>query len=428
MEWVLLVVLVFALIPVIGGVIKGVARLAIKVTGTTLKDTAAIVKIADEIIAFLNRIGHKNADVWLKSLNVMQYQTQVVAKFRSFCDVIILTVYRYGLRFQAVLPNSLTVRLHSLSDGFRKIRDLGDKMIPLALKELHSKLAELQKMIHTGGVRAPTPAKTFLAQTGRKTVTYADEARLIEGGAKRVVRAGKYAQNLASTSPAMRGRIAKIYRHEAGFPDMLARVDKKGVYPNIASASGAIKNERLTSQTLFRAFGPGGTTHGVAVGKSNAIGPYWGVGKPPATADKWRGPCAVLDEWNRNGWLSIITVPKGVEIKACTSTVAEQFGKELPGQFLEGGAKQAYIEAFFDKIFVDATDKLYKRGGGRITLSNGIVIEVRQSGWKGINGKLGYGDATIPKASVAERLGVTEREKKVVRQGTQAVAKTSRDR
>jgi hypothetical protein len=71
-----------------------------------------------------------------------------------------------------------------------------------------------------------------------------------------------------------------------------------------------------------------------------------------------------------------------VEIKACTSTVAEQFGKELPGQFLEGGVKQAYIEAFLEKISVDATGKLYKRGGGRITLSNCIVIEVRQADGK----------------------------------------------
>lgn len=185
-EWVLLVILVFALIPVVGGVIKGVGRLAIKVTSVATKDTASIIKIADEIIAFLNRIGHKNAEVWLKSLNVLSYQAQVLSKFRNFCDAIILAIHRYGLRFQAVLPANLTVRLHSLSDGFAKLRDLGDQMIPRALKELHGKLAKLQNLIHTGGGQIPTRAEIFHAQTGRKTVTYAEEARLLEGGLKKL--------------------------------------------------------------------------------------------------------------------------------------------------------------------------------------------------------------------------------------------------
>jgi hypothetical protein len=428
MEWVLLVILVFALIPVVGGVIKGVGRLAIKVTGTAIKDTAAIVKAADEIIAFLNRIGHKNAEVWLKSLNVMHYQTEILAKFRNFCDVIILAIYRFGLRFQAVLPSNLIARLESLSEGFRQIRLVGDKMIPLALKELHGKLTELQKMIHAGGGRVPSKAETFLAQTGQKTVTYAEEARLIESGAKKVVHAGKYAQNIASTNAELRHKIAKVYRYETGFPDMLKRTDPQGFFPNIASASGAIKNERISNEILYRSFGPGGSTHGVSVGKSNAIGPYWGVGAPPATATGWRGPAAVLDEWNRNGWLSIIKIPKNIEVKSCTSIVSEQYGKKLTGQFLEGGSKQAYIEEFFEQIFVDATDKLYKKGGGRMTLSNGIVIEVRQSGWKGINGKIGYGEVAIPNSSMVERLAVTEREAKVATQGAQAAAKSSRER
>lgn len=136
----------------------------------------------------------------------------------------------------------------------------------------------------------------------------------------------------------------------------------------------------------------------------------------------------MLDEWNRNGWLSIIKIPEGVEIKSCTSIVSEQFGKTIAGQFLEGGSKQAYITEFFDKIFTDATKKLYEKGGGRLTLANCVIIEVRQSGWKGINGKIGYGDVATPNSSIVERLGATERELKVVTQSAQATAKISRDR
>ena len=50
------------------------------------------------------------------------------------------------------------------------------------------------------------------------------------------------------------------------------------------------------------------------------------------------------------------------------------------------------------------------------TLSNGVEIEVKQSGWKGINNKIGYGETLIPGASVTERLGVTEIQIKAARQ------------
>ncbi|NMM10510.1 MAG: hypothetical protein HHJ16_09570 [Polaromonas sp.] len=50
------------------------------------------------------------------------------------------------------------------------------------------------------------------------------------------------------------------------------------------------------------------------------------------------------------------------------------------------------------------------------TLSHGVEIEVKQSGWKGINGKIGYGETAIPGASVTERLGVTEIQIKAARQ------------
>jgi hypothetical protein len=75
---------------------------------------------------------------------------------------------------------------------------------------------------------------------------------------------------------------------------------------------------------------------------------------------------------------------------------------------------------------MDATERLYAKGGGKITLSNGIVVEVRQSGWSDINGKIGYGETVIPGAAVMERLGVTELQTKVVKQSAQADAKHQR--
>jgi hypothetical protein len=421
MEWVLLVIFVFALIPVLGGVIKGVGRVAIRVGADVAKDSEAVAKIAHEVLEFLNRMGHGNEQLWLKTMDVLKYEKELVTRFRSFCDTIIISLHRYGLRFSSILPQSMVARMEQLSNGFKQIQKLGDDMIPKALKEFQEKLKKLQELIHNGGVPPIDKAKTLAVQTGQKTVTYAEEARLIESGAaKKIVHTGKYVQNAANADPKFSRSIDEIYKHEAGFPNLIDRVETVGTvsyYPKIAAASGPIKNEMLEGETLFRAFGPEGSTHGVKVDESNAIGPFWGRGTPPKSAEEWRKKYAVIDEWNRNGWLSMVHIPPGVKIPACTSTVSEQFSKKIAGQFLEGGGQQAVVTAFFEKEVVALSKQLYARGGGKasIVLADGksIVVEVKQSGWKGINGKIGYGETVIPGAAVTERLGVTEIQQKV---------------
>lgn len=423
-EWTLLVILIFALIPVIGGVIKGAGRLALRLTAEAAQDSAQVAKIADDLIAFLNRVGHKNAEVWIKTLNVLKYEGELLGKFRTFCDTMIVTVHRCKIRFANLFPESLLSKLDAIGNGFKMLKKIGEKMIPEALKELHHKLEHIQKVIHSGGMPPVDQAKTLVAQTGQKTVTYAEEARLVEGKPKRrVVRAGKYKQNVANVKDP--SKFAHVYRRQKGFPDLtygkVTDPNTGETYHNmIAASSGKITNEMLSGQSLFRAFGPGGSTHGVKVGQSWPVGAFWGMGPPPRTAREWREKCAVLDEWNRNGWLSIINIPPGVEIPAATSTVSEQWGKQLD-QYLPGGARQAVITDGFDQLVKDATNRLFARGGGKetVVMANGQSVEVivRQSGWKGINGKVGYGDTVIPGAGVAERLGLTEHQLKLGAEG-----------
>jgi hypothetical protein len=79
MEWVLLVVLVFALIPVVGGVIKGVGRLLIK----GIREGADNAQVLKDIVEFCNRIGHGNAVAWVRQLDIASYQVQVLDKFNK---------------------------------------------------------------------------------------------------------------------------------------------------------------------------------------------------------------------------------------------------------------------------------------------------------------------------------------------------------
>jgi hypothetical protein len=432
-EWLLLVIFIFALIPVFGGVIKGVGRLTIRVTENIAQHAPEIAKLAGEVIALLNRFGHKNAEAWLKSLDVLKYEAEILSKFRTLCDTVILSIDRYIISFKAVLPQSLVARAQQISEGFKAIKVLGDKMIPQALKDFHAKLDIIKKAIHAGGVPPVDKTATITAQTGQKTVSYVEEARAIENGAaKRIARGGKHPQNLAPADQtvAAREEIAKVYKKEDGFPDLTSRTETVGAvsyYPAVAAAKGPIKNEMLSGETLFRAFGPEGTTHGVNVGKSYPIGMFWGRGAPPKTAQEWRQKYAVLDEWNRNGWLSTMHIPADVKLPACTSTVSEQFSKGISGQFLEGGGKQAAIDSRSIMMAeVDAAaQKLYAKGGGKTTLPNGITIEVKQSGWSGINGKEGYVDTVIPGASMTERLGVTEIQGKVAQEGVKQTVQAS---
>ncbi len=423
-EWVLLVILLFALIPVIGGVVKGVGRIALRLGHVTAAESKLIAKAADDIVQFLNRIGHKNAEAWFRSLDVLSHQAEILQKFRGFCDTIIVSIHRDGLRFRTVLPQSLIARMEQLSHGFEQLKALGDKMIPQALKELHAKLKELQAFVHAGGKPVPSKAKVMLAQTGQKTVTYAEEARLLEGKmAKKVRHAGKHRQNVAGVDNLR--EIAKVYKYEPGFPNLLRPpAPSDAYYSMIAAASGKIENKMLSSVTLYRSFGPEGITHGVKVGESFPVGAFWGIGLPPAAGNTWRDSAAVMDEWTRNGWLCVMHIPDHVKVPACVSTVSEQFSKAISGQYLEGGAHQAVIEA--DQATRDIAAKLTEAGGGKATLPNGIEVEIHPSGWSGVNGIVGYGETVIPYGSVVERLGVTEKQNKVVRQVAQAASKHQR--
>jgi hypothetical protein len=427
-QWVLLVVLLLALIPILGGVLKGVGRLIIRAAEDAMKESAKLVELGKDLVALLNRLGHKDAVQWLKALDFGKYEAQLVERCKAFCDTVILAINRYALKFQKVLPQSFVSRMESMAHGFEQIKKAADKMIPQAVKDLNAYLLKIQAHLVTGGVPAMDRALVYEAQTGRRVVTYAEEARLVESGAKKgIIHAGKFPQNMAD-----KASVSKVYEHEAGYPNLVGYSSKADVadaegkittveyYSAIAAASGKIKNVDLGDEgaVLFRAFGPEGTTHGVEIGKSNPAGFWWGLGEAPKSAENWRQEYAVLDEFNRNGMVAILRIPRGgkVRVPACTSTVSEQFGKKLGGQYLEGGGKQAAIDFSLATDLSDVSDKmqkLAKMGGGKATLANGIIVEVRQSGWKGINGKVGYGTDVVPGAGVTERLGVTELQSKV---------------
>ena len=84
MQWVMLVILIVALIPVIGGAIKGVGRLSLKAFAEASRianasaRTAHLMAAAKDMIAFLNRVGFGNAEKCLLALKMSSHQADLL--------------------------------------------------------------------------------------------------------------------------------------------------------------------------------------------------------------------------------------------------------------------------------------------------------------------------------------------------------------
>lgn len=403
MEWVLLVILIFALIPVVGGMVKGVGRVALKVG----KDVAENRKILAEVIGFLNRVGHGNAQKWLKQLDVLKFQPELISKFKGFCESISVTIGQIlKSRVGKLLPDGLRGTLVSIGDGLLMLRDLGVRMIPDALKELHTKLKVLQDLVYQG--------EAHMLVTGEKTITREVENHLIEKEIRAAIKAGKWPKCLVDasgkTDPTKQlVRLMDTRKIKQGWPDLLKAIaddfpELKGeFYKNLATFSGKVEAwaaKEMAGKTIFRAFG----ADGKLAGASNAQGAFWGMGHIPTTAEEWRKFSAVLDEWNANGFLVKVTFPSlaemkkypelANELKVWQGKISEQFGSKIKNQYLEGGGEQLF--GFMPKQISDMANTMgeaAKTSGtvGKKTVM-GVEVEVVKTGWTNVEGKIGYAE------------------------------------
>lgn len=380
MQWLLLVIFVFALIPVIGGVIKGVGRLALRVTADVAKDA----KVLEEVITFLNRVGHGNAVKWLKELDVLKYQGQVLQRFNAFVDTMISVMARIKLKMGGVLPTSMVVRLDGWIAGFKKLKEAGAKRIPEGVKELHARLQRLQQLVYRGEWHTAVP--------GTRNVTREAEARLIEDGGVAAERSaqGGWRQNRASADPKFKDQIGKVYQPKDGYPNLLDQVGStaldKDVFTKIAAFSGPIKAAKVQGgEFILRIHTP--------LAKS-ATGPWW-VRLPPGVTEanwrevlkggkEWRELLAVLEEFSQNGAFSVCRIKPGHSINAWEGRAAEQFGMQNPGQYLPGGMTQLYMETW-SKSFDDAVE---------------WVVRAGKTGWTDLEG-VGYAAANVKVAGAA---------------------------
>ncbi|VEB98086.1 Uncharacterised protein [Cedecea lapagei] len=393
-EWVFLVILLFALIPVIGGVIKGVGRLALRVTTKAAEN----VETLGDVIKFLNRVGEGDAVKWLNKLNVVEYQAQLIEKMSGFCHTMITAINQIlKARVGRVLPERWQADLIRVRDGFAALQPLASKMIPQALKELDAKLRVLQALVYKGEIHTVATGKS------RAEVRREAEAYLIERPLRDAPKQGTRFPSLHAEE--RHEKRLRLKYSKKGYPDLLGYKGKSPafgesmVYANIASFSGEItaKSAReMAGSKIFRAFG-NETALATKAGGSWAAGGFWGYQKVPGNAEEWRQLSAVLDEWNGNGFLVVLHLPEDLAMRmpgtnAWHGKIAEQFGQKRANQYLEGGGEQVIIN--LDEMLKTELNRIgeqVKATGQPASVEiNGVKAEFYPSGWKDVEGVHGY--------------------------------------
>lgn len=373
-QWALLVVLLFALIPVIGGVIKGVGRLLLKLGAEAAHNHAVI----EEIVKFLNRVGHGNQMKWFKELDFAKYQGQIIGKFNALMDKLIEAMKAIQDKLGWFITKGMAELTHTWIARFGQLKAMGGKMIPEAIKDLNLRLRQVQQAVYKG--------EWHNASAGTKTTTREAEGRLLEDSSR-------IRKRPPSVNP---GNTIADYTHVEGWPRLDGYVETlingKKIYPAIEAFHGPMTAVTFKEgDQILRILKPS-----TAKTRYNSKSSPWWTVKMPKNAEEWRELLAVLDSFNKNSSFIKYTVPKGTTMKAWTGKAAEQWD-EAAGQFLKGGGEQFFIE--FPAHIAAELEKLPNLA----------------TGWGKTTGRFGFESTDLVTAARVERLGANEVQSKTTK-------------
>jgi hypothetical protein len=134
MEWVMLLLPLLAIIPLMGGLLKGIGKLLMKLGENVAEDK----KILDATIQLCNRLGHGNAVKFIKELDFTKYQDKLIEGFGSVCKRIDDTLRVVSNRLKPVLSKDVLAEFADLRLSLSKLKEQGSKKIPEAVKVLNA--------------------------------------------------------------------------------------------------------------------------------------------------------------------------------------------------------------------------------------------------------------------------------------------------
>lgn len=303
LNWVSIILCLLPLIPIFGGVLKGIGRLLI----TVIKDASKAAEVAIAILAFLRKMGYGDPIKFINALKFSKYQAKILSEFKNFIARLKSSIQFFLSKTGVVLPKHVQQQLNSFLPELDKLAKLADKMIPSAIKELDSALnkvrSEMINQMNKAGAKIG----------GGETKVLTTEARLASTAKKTIASKGHKPAPLSH------------YIHKEGWPDLRA-YKKDGplgekIFPDIHSFSIKVpiqpKLLKAGSKVpLFR------VVERVNPSKS---GGYWAE-KMSENGKAWRLDCAVKGAWSTNGAYVVLDhVPTIAEMRKLGIRVSDDW-------------------------------------------------------------------------------------------------------
>ena len=338
-EWLALTVLLFALIPVFGGTLKGIGRLLLR----EMKDAEEAAHLLKEMMGVLNRMGLGDAVKWLRELDLVRYVEPLLGLWRELIRRLMQVLEAIPPRLQALLSPRMREHLVQLKQGLETVLHQGLERIPEAVKDLHARLKQAQRHLYTGEWHA--------IPKNLSSKTWETEARLVWGPGSRkwVVEKMQHPQN---------GK--EMFVKQEGWPNLK---DKKYVKTD--------RNKKATNKVIPCFSGPmravkiprGIKIYRVVKESGGELGSWWFLALPE-TGKEWRENLAVLDSFNSNGYYVEMTVPEegllAWEGKASGQVENDPEAAATLGQYLPGGSTQLFIDMEF-KANKNALENMAKK-------------------------------------------------------------------
>lgn len=339
MEWVGLVLPLLAIVPLLGGALKGIGKLVLK-AGKNLDEDK---KILEACVWLLNKVGEGNALKFIRELDFTKYATPIINGAKEGIKRTSEGITYVQKKFGALIPDKVISHMNALKEGLEKVGALIDKMVPQALKDLNNKLKYIQSLAYQG--------EWHLIPGAGKAITRETEARLVHdaliGKEVWTLDHAKFPQN-----------PQEVFVAKNGYPNLKKTVEtlrltdgsERNIYGVIAAFSGPITARQLDPGTiLYRVVTPDVW--------SKADGVWWTIIDPKTIKGiYWRVKFAVLDTWSANGKY-VKYVVKDKPLYAWEGKVSGQIdqsktlrsGAANPayGQYLEGGETQFYLDLAF---------------------------------------------------------------------------------
>lgn len=381
-DWIALVLCLIAVVPLLGGVLKGVGKLIVRAAAKS----EDLVKLGGEILAFLRKMGHGDPAKWLRQLDFAKYQGEILGAFKGLIERLNSASKFIPEKLSRVLPDRVINYFEALPPKLDRLRRRGERMIPESIKELNRCLNKVREKLIDGSFAEVSVGK---AGTSKAMVT---EGRL---GEKAVADAIKSKGHLPADD--------LHYRHREGWPDLASAKYRS---PPIPTFSRLATIEAVTIKPgngpLVRVVQYDFEQAAVLQEVPRKTGAFWAEALPE-NGKAWRLDCAVKQDWSKNGaYIQIDRLPTAEEIRKLgiavppnwtgmrvwRGKIAEQTD-DVTGLLLPGGDIQ---------LFIDFTDPHNKPIAEYIERH----VHTKPTNWKDVNLPDNI-EATVDYLSIRER-------------------------